>query len=622
MTQSAIEPSGTATDPKNKNASTRTYERKSFFLQSSEEFLKTELLLQDKIQLQTSPESLPLFDRKWASLPSVAATIVKMLAEMGVKYAFGVSGGAIAPVWAALQHSDIQVLHFRHEAGAAFAAVEASLASNRPVVVFSTAGPGITNALTGLFAARWEGAKVIFLSGSTSAPQRGRWSFQETSAYTMPLEGIFTSGKLFDFATTCESSDELPEIFRRFTLGLAQQGGFVAHLNIPTTIQTSSLKAALPRAVLSYSVAAPSSDTVSRCIRLLSEGRFAIWVGYGARHAASEIRQLAERTGAAVMCSPRGKGIFPENHPQFVGVTGFAGHESVLRYMREQPPLRTLVLGTRLSEWSSFWEPTMVPSRGFIHVDINPDVPGTAYPSAETFAIQSDVGIFMGELLRYFPESLTRESTVMLPRPKHTLLNPRLDGPVRPEILMDTIQRVILEKSEAVVMTEGGNSLAWGIHLLRFTKPGRYRVSTRFASMGHFTTGVLGAALEHNDKAIAIVGDGAMLMNNEVSTAVRYQIPAVWIVLNDGRYNMCCQGAAMQGLKGMDIEIPQADFVMLARGMRADGIRVEKESDVQAALEEAMASQGPFIVDVVIDPTRIAPTDRRIHSLTVQGALN
>lgn len=76
------------------------------------------------------------------------------------------------------------------------------------------------------------------------------------------------------------------------------------------------------------------------------------------------------------MCSPRGKGIFPEEHPQFVGVTGLGGHGSVRTYMQEQPPLRTLVLGTRLGEPTSFWSQSMIPSGGFVHVDIDPQVPG------------------------------------------------------------------------------------------------------------------------------------------------------------------------------------------------------------------------------------------------------
>ncbi|MEH2022911.1 ScyA-related TPP-binding enzyme [Nostoc sp.] len=553
---------------------------------------------------------------------SVAEAVVKILEDMGVQYAFGVSGGAIAPVWAALHQSSIQVLHFRHEAGAAFAAIEAYFASDRPVVVFTTSGSGITNALTGLLAARWEGAKVILVAASTSAPQRGRWAFQETSAYTMPSINIFNSGQIFDYATNLESSDELTEISRRLALGLAQPGGFVAYLSIPTNIQISSLTTSFPRVTLSHTVATASEETIAECVRLLSEGPFAIWVGFGARDAAEDIRQLAERTGAAVMCSPRGKGIFPEDHPQFVGVTGFAGHKSVLTYMQKYYPLHTLVLGTRLGEFTSFWNPTMIPQRGFLHIDIDPNVPGAAYPDAKTFAIQSDIKVFMKELLKHFSVSNSRPTAVRLPRPELDLIKPCTSGLVRPKVLMDLIQDVIVEGSDAVVMAESGNSFAWGIHHLRFTKPGRFRVSTGFGSMGHFVTGVVGAALTKNSKAIAIVGDGAMLMNNEISTAVQHQIPAVWIVLNDSRYNMCEQGMVLLGFKGIHTQIPQTDFVKIAQSMGADGIRVESESDIQTALEKALSSNDPFVVDVIIDSTQTAPIGNRIHNLISQVTTN
>jgi acetolactate synthase-1/2/3 large subunit len=363
-----------------------------------------------------------------------------------------------------------------------------------------------------------------------------------------------------------------------------------------------------------------SEEAIAECVRLLSEGPFAIWVGFGARGAAQEIRELAERTGAAVMCSPRAKGIFPEDHPQYLGVTGFSGHESVLAYMQEQRPLRVLVLGTRLGEPTSFWSPAMVPARGFLHVDIDPEVPGVAYPLAETFAIHSEVKVFLKSLLKQFPERRSGTAILSLPHPCPVPIKPRKDAPVRPDVLMDTIQRVIVEGSDAVVMAEAGNSFAWATHLLRFADPNRYRISTGVGAMGHAVTGVVGAALARNGKAVAIVGDGAMLMNSEVSTAAKFQIPAVWIVLNDARYNMCAQGMSLQGFKGVDTDIPPADFAMIAYGMGANGIRVERESDVQVALEKAMASTVPFVIDVVIDPTQPAPIGGRVKSLMKQGA--
>ena len=550
---------------------------------------------------------------------SVSQAIVKMLEDMGVKYAFGVSGGAIAPMWHALQHSSIKVRHFRHEAGAAFAATEAHFASDAPVVVFTTTGPGITNALTGLYAARWEGAKVIFISASTSAPQRGRWACQETSSHTMGNSGLFTSGELFNYATTLECAEQLPETARRINSGLARPNGFVAHISIPTSVQSSSEKKPMVSTKLSQSLPTASERTLAESAKLLKEDSFAIWVGFGARKASKAIRELAERTGAAVMSSPRGKGIFPEDHPQYVGVTGFAGHESVLKYMQEQRPKYTLVLGSRLGEFTSFWNPQMIPSKGFIHVDFDPEVPGVAYPEVDTLGIQSDIGEFVTALLKHFPEDEQPKENVELPRPERTTINADNTTPVRPEALMNMIQRIIVEgTTDATIMAEGGSSFAWAINKLRFIKSNQFRASTGFGSMGHFSTGVVGASATGDRKAVAIVGDGSMLMNNEISTAVQYQIPAVWIVLNDGHYNMCKKGSMMQGFKGMDVEIPQVNFAEIARSMGADGMCVEKESDIQAVLEKAMASEQPFVIDVIIDSTQDAPIGNRIQSLISQ----
>lgn len=551
---------------------------------------------------------------------SVADTIVQMLENIGVRFAFGVSGGAIAPIWAALESSSIKVVHFRHEAGAAFAAAEAYFASGKPVVIFTTAGPGITNALTGLFAARWEGAKVIFLSPSTSSTQRGRSACQETSTYTMPISGLFTSGTLFNYATTLESAEELPEVSRRLTQGLSRTSGFVAHLSIPTAIQTSLNKSFIPRVNFSQATVTVSEKAIAHCAHLLAEGSFAIWVGFGAREASGVIRQLAERTGAAVMCSPRGKGIFPEDHPQFIGVTGFGGHLSVLTYMQEYSPQRILVLGTRLGEFTSFWNPIMVPERGFIHVDIDPEVPGTAYPEVETFAVHSDIGIFVKALLKHFPKPSVRSSVFSLPHPERSEISVFKEGLVRPSVLMTAIQKIVVEDSNALVMAEPGNSFAWANHFLRFTQPNRYRTSTSFASMGHTVVGVVGAAASKQGKAVAIVGDGAMLMNNEISTAVKYQIPAVWIVLNDATYNMVDQGMAMLGFKNIEVSIPPTDFVMIAKAMGADGDRIEREADIQSVLEKALASNKPFVIDVIIDPSQPAPIGSRIKSLISQGS--
>lgn len=558
-------------------------------------------------------------DSRYAKLSDV---LVEVLEDLGVEAAFGLIGGSIAPFAEALAAGSIKVVHCRHEGGAVFAAIEASFASGKPALVFTTTGPGLTNALTGVVAARRDGAKVILVSASTAAPQRGRWAFQETSTYTMPISGLFTSGPIFHYAVSIEQPAELPEVARRLAIGAQRPEGFVAHLAVPLAAQNARAMTPSSARTIASLIPGSSVETAADYAGALMEEPFAIWVGFGAREAAGPIRELAERTGAPVLCSPRAKGIFPEDHPQFVGVTGFGGHESVRTYMTEERPAYILVLGTRLGEFTSFWDPMMVPSKAFIHVDLDPEVPGVAYPNVQTFGVQAEIGAFVHSLLAHIPARIARGRPRSIARHIPPVpLSPRSEGLVRPGFLMEVIQRVIVEGSDAIVMTEAGNAFAWGSHALRFEQPGRYRVSTGFGSMGHATAGVLGAALGRKGKAVAICGDGAMLMNNEVSTAVHYNIPAVWIILNDAQYGMIDHGMRALGMDPVETAIPPCDFVMIARGMGAQGVRVERECDVDPALVQALEASGPFVVDVIVDPRSPAPFHRRNQSLNEQGAM-
>src|SRR5271165_74333 len=566
--------------------------------------------------------TMPEVGRKLGRPPqTVSQAIVETLTDLGVRYAFGVSGGAIAPLWGALSDSEIKVAHFRHETGAAFAAIEAHFVTNAPVVVFTTTGPGLTNALTGMLAARGEGAKIILVSACTTAAYRGRWAIQETDSDTIPL-GLTAPGALFHLATVIESAEALPQIFRRIANGLARPGGFVCHLSIPTALQTHNVMYPIPKFSAATERNIPADSLVEKCASLLAEGPVALWVGYGARAAADRIRTLAERLSAAVMCSPRAKGIFPEDHPLFVGVTGMGGHDTVQSYMTDRRPRRILVLGTRLGEPTSFWNPAMIPAQGFIHVDTDPDVPGVAYPTAATLPVCADIGLFVAALLQHLPATAHADLPSFCPR---SPFPPRieLDGmsKIRPQALMAAIQRVVIDRHHGLVMAESGNSFAWATHHLRFRDAGQYRVSTGVGSMGHCAAGVVGAAFARGGPAVAIVGDGAMLMNNEVNTAVKLGVPAVWLVLNDSRYNMCEQGMAVLGLEA-DTGIPEVDFAMLARAMGAAGETVASELELDGALETAITAKRPCVLDIRIDPTSPAPSMARNRALRALGVGN
>lgn len=548
--------------------------------------------------------------------------IANGLADIGVDTAFGIIGGAVAPMADAIAQSSLRMVHCRHEAGAAFAATEASLASGRPCAVFCTTGPGFTNALTGLFAGRSEGASIVLISAATPAALRGRGAFQETGPHNMPA-GLFGAGELFNLAATIEDAAQMDGVMVRLRQGLRRPGGFLAHLSVPTHVQTRHVT----RFPMSSghrdrptSVGTVNPEDVAHCVETLLTRRVALWVGFGARSSSNLVLKLAQRLDLPVMCTPRGKGVFPEQHPQYVGVTGFAGHESVGEMLEDHDPETIMVLGTRLGEFSSMWDERFVREHGFIHVDIDPDAFGAAYPRAQTYAVQAEMDSFLRAVLDALPEELPsrpeRRFRGHCPPPSQS---PRLRGMVRPQLLMEAIQRVMVDGSEALIISEAGNSFAWGNHSLYFPRAGRYRVSTSWGSMGHAVSGVLGAGMSHGEKAVALAGDGAMLMNNELSTAVQYGVPAVWIILNDSQYGLIEHGMRSLGYVPEGTEIPRVDFVAIARAMGADGVHVSNEEELDVALQLAMAAPGAFVVDVLIDPGEPPPVGSRVERLREQG---
>jgi thiamine pyrophosphate-dependent acetolactate synthase large subunit-like protein len=285
----------------------------------------------------------------------------------------------------------------------------------------------------------------------------------------------------------------------------------------------------------------------------------------------------------------------------------------------EHAPARVLVLGSRLGEPSSLFDPRFVPRRGFVHVDIDAEVPGRAFPEAATLPVVADVAALLRELLPRMPTRSALPPALPVPAPMPPADAPTVPGRIHPAALMDAVQRQVVEGSDAIILAESGNAFVWATHRLRFAAPGRYRASTGVGAMGHAAAGVVGAALAGAHRAVAVVGDGAMLMHNEINSAVKYAARAVWIVLNDGRYGMCEQGMEMLGLVA-DARFPAVDFVAFARAQGADGVCVDDPRELDAALRRALRADGPFVVDVLVDPTALAPANARNRGLARQLA--
>ena len=550
---------------------------------------------------------------------SVSDALATELSALGAKFAFGVIGGGIARLYDSLSRH-MALVHTRHESGAAFAACEASLASGAPSVVFTTTGPGLLNAITGMTAARDEGATVILVSGATNARNRGRWATQETSSETMAHHALVGAGSFFDYSVQLEHPAQLPQALARMRNGIARRpAGFTAHIAIPAELQGAPAPPMSRHVEVRHEVQPPQWAIAEACERLAT-GSCVIWAGFGARSAVDELRRLARHLQSPVMVSPRAKGVFSETDPLYLGVTGIGGHVEVLHSLERLQPAHVLAVGSRLGEPTSFWDPRYVAGNSLVHVDVDPVVPGVAFPTADVLPVIGTARAALSALLRSVPRSRSApvRPGIELPASQPHAAD-SLSG-VRAREAIAAIQSVVVRHSRAVILAESGNSFAWAAHELRLWDGPRLRISTQVGSMGHMSCGVVGAALVTAAPAVAIVGDGAFLMQNEVSTAAAHRARAIWVVLNDGGYGMCDAGQSWMGLTSSGLDFPRVDAAQIATASGAVGIVVGDEKGLVPALEAALAHPGPTVIDVRVRQRETpTPLRRRFEALRNQN---
>jgi acetolactate synthase-1/2/3 large subunit len=541
-----------------------------------------------------------------ATAHTASRALVDGLVALGVQLVFGVSGGGVAGVWSELGvHPDLRLIHTQHESGAAFAATEASLASGQPVAVVVTTGPGLTNALTGLVAARQEGAAVILLSGHTPAARRGRGATQETD-HASPAPDLLRPGPVFHVARVLESAEQLDAALRELALALGRPGGCVAHLAVPTDVAVQPARRRSPCAPTTRAPRGVDVASLQPVVDALKAGRARVLVGRGARGA--DLRALADRSGAWFFSTPDAKGLLPEDHGRCAGVIGVGGQPEAFAAL-DAPFDLLLALGARLGEAETGWTAALRPRQRVVLVDDGPDLPVGTYTDAPLTLVDAPPAAVVDALLRHLGPPMPSRSR---PRPAPPPA-PR-PGVVHPAALMRQIQAEVVDTTDATVLAESGASFVWAIHLLRMPGP-RLRVSVGWGAMGHATTGAVGVAATGR-RAVAIVGDGAVLMGNELATAARHRLPVVWVVLNDGGYGLCRHGMRALGLHAADLDQPPVDFAAIASAAGVRGLRAASEAELTTALRAALATPGPALIDVQIDPDAPPPMGQRVQALT------
>ncbi len=565
-----------------------------------------------------------------SSPPRVIEVFLRYLKAEGVSVVFGIPGGLLHPFFEVIETDpDIELVVSKHEEGAAFMADGYARVTRKLSVCAGTSGPGATNLLTGVACAFADGVPMLVVTGQAASHMLGKGAAQETSREDMDIVAMFRPVTKYSAMVTSPES-MAGHLRRALRFALTGRPGPV-HLNVPVDLWERPLE----EAWFDPKTYRPDTQTFDRnavqraAQMLVTSKRPVIFVGAGVGTGGAEqhVRALAELLPSRVATTPRGKGLFPEDHPLSLGVMGFAGHAAARQAMLGSDIDLLLTVGTSLNETATLnWAPSLRKNRIFIQLDIDADRIGRNYPV--DLALVGDAQTVLVEIV-YHMHRLMREGarpastwnpTERLPRVyAEAHLRESTQVPLTPQRWRRDLEEVL--PSDAVIFSDIGGHMLSNIHYLTIREGQKFVLNLGFGSMGHGTVAPIGAALATSKRPVfAIIGDACFTMNGmELVTAVEYGIPRiVWIVENNNMHGITWHGSKLVGsrtpLESVRYKRP-LQVASIARAMGLAAWVVDGPNQIQDAVREALLAPGPSLIEVRVDGNIPPPLGDRAKSI-------
>ena len=544
---------------------------------------------------------------------SAGKAVVEVLRSQGVRYVYGVVGSAFLEIMDAMYGmEDIQYVGTRHEQGAAFMALGYAHATGKPGVCLVTNGPGATNLVTGVAGAYVTHAPMVAIIGGISQEHMGRDSFQEVDHV-----GVFRAVAKASVMTPNAGRipDTLLHAFRVATTG--KMGPVV--VDIPRDIQNElsiEVDEATLRPVAHAQKPAGDMTQLRRAAEILGEAKFpVIAVGGGVKwsRAHEEVCALAEALAAPMVASYGRVDSAPNDQRLYVGMLGRAGAPEAAEVVRQADVV--LGLGTRLSHFTTFYDDRFIPQDArIIQVEIDEEELGRNFPVE--VGIVADVGAASEALLGLVRESGAPpggEARLGVAARLRRQRRERLDGEaprpgkiLKPQEVYHVLRRIY--PSDALTVIEAGAASGYAYDRLDFNDPYSLTSPLDLGCIGISYPMALGVKMGCPDRpVISINGDGGFLMNaQELETAVRWNIPVVAIVMNNNSWGS--EKAYQKFFYGeryieADITNPRLDKMMDLFGGK--GFYATDERELAEAMREAVASGGPTLIEVPVDPEEL-----------------
>ena len=552
----------------------------------------------------------------------IAIQLVKYLEDRGVEHIFGLCGHTNIAVLAALSKSKkIKFINTRHEQIAAHAADGYARATGKASVLLSHLSPGLTNAATGVANAALDSIPMVVIAGDVPSHYYGKHPHQEVNLHADASQyEIYRP--FVKRAWRVDSAHLFPEILEKaFALAESGRPGPVL-VDVPMDIFSQEVAVALferlRQNVKTFAKPSLDEETAEKIVRHLLEAKTPLlYVGGGIllANAATELRELAEHLSLPVAHSLMGKGALPDDHPLILGMSGFWGTKFINDKCMGADWI--LGLGTKFSEadcssWEAEYTFNFPPTR-LIHIDIDPAEIGRNYPVAigAVADLKSALKVLNRVARKIAPKGVQRPELVaeMAANRKSFVAGNRQamesdKWPMQPERILADLRAVM--PRDAILCTDVGWNKNGMAQQYPIYTPGSVFTPGGFATMGFGSPAALGAKVALPDKVVvALIGDGGFGQNPAaLATAFEEDIAVIWVIMNNCAFGtiagleLAHYGTTFGTVFEKDGKPYSPDYAALARAYGIDGVKVGSAAEFKPALEKAVASKRPVVIDV------------------------
>ncbi|MGF9712037.1 acetolactate synthase [Paenibacillus sp. JMULE4] len=536
---------------------------------------------------------------------TAAKAIVEVLLREGVEKAFCVPGESYLSVLNVLYETPrIELISGRHEGGVSFMAEGYAKASGKVGVCFATRGPGATNLSIGLHTAHQDSTPMVAFIGQVESSFRGREGFQE-----IDLADYFRH--LVKWTVELNDARRVPELVHRaFHMARSGRPGPVL-ISLPQDVLDETAEMVFQESEM-LSHPRPDRQAVAKAKEILRHAKRPVIIAGGgvtSTKSAKELVELAEKLQVPVATAFRRFDAFPNQHPYYIGQLGVGAAPYLVECIREADVV--LALGTRFSQITTQNYTLLTSGTKLIHVDISPDELNKVYRPA--LGIVADTKNFMLDLLAELGESgqsKEREAYIQEQRKKYEQYSEVRVTSGQHYVNLEGIMGDLMNHlpSDTIFTSDAGNFYGWMAKHYRFQEEGTF-VGPTSGAMGYALPAAIGAKVAQPEKTVvAYAGDGGFMMTvQELETAVRCKIPVLAIVANNNMYGTIRMHQEKHFPKRViATELSNPNFAQIMTNMGGHGELVEKNEDFVPALQRALASSKPALIEVRIDPQQVS----------------